>query len=94
MDFVIAGLYKILEQVGNAYRLDLLDSIYIHLIFSPDKLQKASNNPLPGQKQDPPPPIEVNRDSEWEVETILASRKFQNILKYQVSWRGYNLDPT
>ena len=42
-------------------------------MFSPDKLQKAADNPLPGQVQEPPEPVEINDDEEWEVEQILDS---------------------
>ena len=62
-------------------------------MFSPDKLQKASNNPLPGQINEPPLPIQVDGDNEWEVEEILASKLIRGSLKYRVSWKGYNLDP-
>ena len=43
----------------------------IHDVFSPDKLWKAANDPLPGQQQELPEPIEINDDQEWEVEQIL-----------------------
>lgn len=94
LDFTMAGPYEVLEKVGNAYRLALPESVKVHPIFSPDKLRKAADDPLPGQKQDPPPPVKVNGDSEWEVETILASRLTRKVLKYQVSWKGYDPDPT
>ena len=60
----MAELYQILEKVGNLYRLDLLETIKVHLIFSLDKLRKASNNPLPGQKNEPPLPIQVDGEDE------------------------------
>jgi len=36
----------------------------IHNVFSPDQLQKATNNPLPGQINLPQPPIVINKDQE------------------------------
>ena len=43
----MAGLYEILKRVGNAYKVKLLELIWVHLVFSPDKLYKVLNNLLP-----------------------------------------------
>jgi hypothetical protein len=39
-------------------------------------------DPLLGQKNDPPLPIQVNGDDEWEVEEILAYKLDRKTLKY------------
>lgn len=89
----MANPYRILEKVGNSYRVELLDTIKVHPVFSLDKLQKASNYPLPGHRNDPPLPIQMNGDDEWEVEEILASKLDRKTLKYRVHWKGYDPDP-
>ena len=88
----MAGPYKILEKVKYSFKVKLLELIKIHPIFSLDCLQKAINNPLPRQYNNPPPPIQIVEDEEWEIKEILAVKKVYSILKYRISWVGYNKD--
>ena len=64
LDNQMMGPYQISKQVGNIYQLELPPNMKIHNIFSPDKLWKAANDPLPRQIQEPPEPIEINDDEE------------------------------
>jgi hypothetical protein len=91
-----AGSYKILEKIRNTYRLDLPKVLKIHPVFAPEKLRKATRSePLPGQIKDPPPPIEVDKEEEWEVEEVMACKMNLNQrLLYRVKWRGYDTDNT
>jgi transposase InsO family protein len=88
------GPYKILEQVGHSYRLDLPENSTIHDVFAPDVLSKHPNNPLPGQKPPEPPPDIIQGEQEWEVQEILASKIIRKQLHYQVKWVGYETDST
>ena len=74
--------------------MELPPNMKIHDVFSPDKLQEAVNDPLPRQIQEPPEPIEINDDEEWEVEEILNSWIYQKKLQYCVKWIGFNKDWT
>ena len=51
----MASLYKILEKVGYTFKVQLLESIKVHLVFAANKLYKAATNPLSRQKNDPSP---------------------------------------
>ena len=76
------GPYKILEKVRNSYRIDFLASIKVYPIISPDRLRKAANDPLLGQRNEPREPITVDGESEWEVDDILAVRTRYGKLQY------------
>ena len=89
----MAGLYRILRRIGNLYKVKLLKLIKIYLIFLPDKLQKASDNPLLGQRNKPPLTIKITDDEEQEVKEILAIRKTRKYLSYRAKWVSYNKDP-
>jgi len=82
-----------------AYELDLPPAIKIHPVFHVRLLRPAATDPVPGQRQEPPPPVEINGLEEFEVEEVLDSR-FDHRgrggrprLKYTVKWVGYE-DPT
>jgi len=90
----MVGLYKILSKEGNLYKIKLLDLIKVYFIFSLNKLQKAATDPLLGQINPPPLPIQVNSEDEWEIKEVLACKLIRGILKYRISWKGYDPDPT
>ncbi len=84
-----SGPFKIIEKIGNAYKLQLPDSIRVHPVFAPEKLRLAhKTDPLPNQIPDPKPPEVVNDDIEWEVEEIVAVRLHYRKLQYRAKWIG------
>jgi hypothetical protein len=77
------GPYIIIEKVGNAYWIDLPESIKVHPIFHPEKLCKASSSePLEGQILIPQLPVQVNGQDKWDVEQIIAVRLQWQKLSY------------
>ena len=92
LDWKYLGPFKVLESVGtHAYRLDLPPRMRYHPVFHVNLLRPASNDPVPGQVQPPPPPIEVDNHDEWQVEDIL-DRTADNS-RFLVQWVGYE-EPT
>lgn len=94
LDYPTNGRFKVLEKIGHSFRLELPDTMRIHDVFPADKLRKAASDPLPGQYNEPPPPINITGNEEYEVEKILASRKHYKSVEYRVAWKNYDLDLT
>jgi hypothetical protein len=88
------GPFRVLEQVGHSYRLELPKGSQIHDVFAPNVLCKDPQDPLPGQEAPKPVGTPIQGVEEWEVDEILASKLFRSTLKYRVSWVGHDPDPT
>lgn len=92
LSFPTNGPFEILRKRYGAYELKIPSTMKVHNAFPAHKLRKDPNNPLPGQVQDSPPPINVTGDDEWEVEEVLAVRKQRNKLSYRVTWSSRDID--
>ena len=87
------GPVKVLEKVGESWRVQLPPNWSIYPVFHSHSLRKHTSNPLPGQIQEPPAPIQVLPDQdEWEIEEILGSRIRSRKLEYQIRWKGADED--
>jgi hypothetical protein len=64
LDMPTNGPFRVIEKVGHSYRLELPASMKVHNVFPASKLRRDPNDPLPGQVQDAPPPINITGDDE------------------------------
>jgi hypothetical protein len=76
---------------GPMYRLDLPPSYKsLHPVFSVDRLSLWHGNDVNGIRPPPPAPVIIKDQEQYEIETILDSRKWGRGLQYLVRWKGYN----
>ena len=51
-------------------------TIRVYNTFHAEKLQKDPDNPLLGQSNPIPPPVQYGGEDKWEVERILSSKPY------------------
>ena len=88
------GPFKVLERRGNSYQLELPETMRIYDVFHCWLLRKNPCDPLEDQTNEPPGPVIVNENPEWEVDDILESRYHYNRLQYRANWSGWPHDRT
>ncbi len=92
LDYRRLGPFPVVKQINKvAYRLELPTSMKIHPVFHVSLLEPYKESTLPGRVQEPPPPIEIEGDEEFEVSEILDSRIHRQRLEYLVHWQGYDI---
>jgi len=92
LDWKRLGPYTITKRVGlQAYRLNLPPAMKIHPVFHVSLLEPYKPSAIPGRIQEPPPPVVINDENEWEIEEILDSAVRRRKLWYKVRWKGYSL---
>jgi transposase InsO family protein len=86
------GPFKITQVMSAVnYRLELPTQWSIHPVFHIDLLTPYHETTIHGANYQRPPPDLVEGEEEYEVETVLASRRFGRgkKLQYLVKWKGY-----
>lgn len=78
------GPYRILEQKGTAYTLELPPEMGILPTFHAGLLK-----PYHGEPPARPPPYLVEAQEEYEVEAIKGHHTSRNKMQYLVRWKGY-----
>jgi hypothetical protein len=91
LDWKRIGPYEVVELISPwAFRIKLPHQLHIHDFQPISRLEKTAVNPLPLQQHEPPPPVIVEGEAEYEVERIEDSRMFRCQLQYLVKWKGYD----
>src|SRR6201999_4165283 len=62
---------------------------FLHPFFHALLLPPHHSNTIPNRHQPPPPPIELDGHTEYEVVSILDSKRLRGKLHYLVRWAGY-----
>ena len=90
LDDKMLGPFRVSDKVGSSYRLELPSSMRIHDVFHPSLLRKAAIDPLPGQQTEPPRPVVVDDQEEWEIDDILDARLSgrNRRLQFRVRWKN------
>lgn len=93
LDWKSLGPFMITKVIGShSYQLQLPENLKsIHPVFHTSLLRPDPNNPLPGQTNEPNPPIEVDDWGEdlYEVDAIVGSRRLRNRgFEYKVKYTG------
>src|SRR4051812_18279645 len=90
------GPFLIINQKHkDSFELDLQGKFNIHLVFHANLLKPYLENDeteFPDRHQDPPEPIRINDENEYEVEEILKKRTYHGKTQYLVKWHGYNIE--
>ena len=76
------GPFPIISKFGNnSFKLQLPNKMNIHATFHTSLLKPYHENDsdlFPNRVQEPPPPMVIDNQPEYEVEAILGSRKHRN----------------
>ena len=66
-----------MAKIGkSSYKLELPQSMKIHSTFHISLLEPYSDNPLPSERKEPPPPIETKGEPKYELDEIADSRLY------------------
>jgi len=91
LDYKKIGPFKIVAKIGtSAYKLALPPSMGIHNTFHISLLEPYQDNRFPSQIKEPPPPIHIEGEDEYELDKIINSRLRYNKLQYRAKWKGYS----
>ena len=72
-----------------AFELVLPKNLKMHLVFHVSLLKPTMPNPFPNRVSEVPPPVLIEGNKEFEVESVLDCRRRNNLTQFLVKWKGY-----
>ncbi|MBW0502038.1 hypothetical protein O181_041753 [Austropuccinia psidii MF-1] len=87
----MAGSFSNLEEIQHSFLPSQWKSI--HPVFNISLLEQVKTSTIPNWHQEPPPPIIIEEEGEWEVSQILDSKNKRGKLWYLVECKGFSKDP-
>ena len=82
-----ASSFKVKRVINPyAYELDLPRAYGVHLVFHVNLMNPVATDPLEGHRQEPSPPILIDREEEWLMKEILDAWKIRRSLNYLIKW--------
>ena len=92
LDHRSLGPVEVLEVVGKrAFKVKLAPFALNHPVFYLSELEPYRQSTIEGRHQPPPPPVEIEGETNYVVESIGKSRenKRRKRVEYLVFWEGY-----
>jgi hypothetical protein len=84
------GPYKVKRKISSLnYELELPLKFKVHPVFHIGLLYPHKTDPIKGRTPDPPPPIEVEGEEEYEIEELIDARIWRKQKQYLVKWKDY-----
>jgi len=91
LDYKKIGPFKILARIGTSTsKLALPPSMAIHNTFHISRLKPYQDNRFPSRIKEPPPPIQIEGEDEYELDEIIDSQLHYNKLQSRAKWKGYS----
>jgi len=83
--------FRVAAKISNtSYQIDLPPTWKIHPVFHATLLTPYKETEIHGPNFLEPPPDIIEGEPEWEVEKILAERKYRNRRQYLIRWKNYS----
>ncbi len=85
------GPFPITKTISvTTYALKLPPQWHIHPVFHASLLMPYKETPIHGMNFPEPPPDLIEGETEWEVEQIVNTRRYQNQTQFLIKWKGYS----